>query len=304
MNKTSKIVELYNNNKNFSNKEIANKLNVSKRHVRRVVNPMREKKIDKMPKILLIDIETSPMEILTWGLYKQTPSYDNITKGWAILSWAGKWLFDSEIMSQVVTPQEAIDRKEGSIIKGIWDLLEEATIVIGHNSDRFDLRKLNVKFVINGLNPPLPYQSIDTLKIAKKHFAFSSYSLDYLTKLFNLSPKLHTEYKLWKRCIAGDKDALSEMENYNRHDILALEDLYIKLRPYIKSHNNLALHSDLTENICPTCSSTNLIWKGYYYTPAGRFRSGRCNTCGAIFRSRYSDLTKEERHNLLISVAR
>jgi len=47
-----------------------------------------------------------------------------------------------------------------------------------------------------------------------------------------------------------------------------------------------------------------LNWKGTYYTPAGRFETFRCEACGAIGRSRYSELGKEQKRNLTVPVAR
>lgn len=58
------------------------------------------------------------------------------------------------------------------------------------------------------------------------------------------------------------------------------------------------------DTVCSNCGSDDIEWKGYYYTPAGRFKSFRCSNCGGIGRSRFSDLTKEEKLNLTISVAK
>ena len=146
-----------------------------------------------IPKILLFDIETALMEVYVWGLYKQFISHNNIIKdkdgeekSWFVLSWAAKWLYDENVQSDIVTPKEARKRKDKRILKSIWKLLDEAEIVIGHNLDRFDIRKLNARFIDNDLDPPSPYKTIDTLKIARREFAFVSYKQDYLTKHFKL----------------------------------------------------------------------------------------------------------------------
>jgi len=85
--------------------------------------------------------------------------------------------------------------------------------------NKFDIRKLNARFIQQGLIPPLPYQSIDTLKVAKRYFAFSAYSLNFLCKMFGLSPKIHTGYELWKNCCKGDEKAIKKNETvqYRRH---------------------------------------------------------------------------------------
>ena len=279
--------------------DVAKIFNVSKRYARRVKQSVRS----GIPKVLLIDIETSPMEVLVWGLYKQRISPDNIIKEWSILSWAAKWLFDDKIMSDVVTSKEAFNRTDERIIKKLWKLLDEADIIIAHNAKKFDECKMKARFILNDLQPTLPYQVIDTLIESRKHFAFSSHKLDYLNSLFNLTRKIKTSYSLWKRCINNDKTALKEMEEYNKGDIVALEELYLKLRPWMNSHPNIGLYVDGKGKKCARCGSTDLNWKGFYYTPAGRFRSYRCS-CGAVGRNRCSDLSKEERNRLTINISR
>lgn len=262
------------------------------------------------PETLLVDIETLPLEVLVWGLYKQKISNQNVIKDWSMVSWAAKWLFDSEIMSEVVAPKEAINRTDKSIVKGLWNLMDKADIVIAHNAVKFDVRKMNARFKLNGLGPPLPYQIIDTLRHAQKNFAFSSYSLDYLNRLLDNSGKIKTEYGLWKKCIGmngpdAQKKALQSMIKYNCQDITVLEELYVELRPWMKSHPNLGLYYDSVEDTqrCTNCGDTNITWKGTYVTPMNRYRAWRCK-CGAVGRDRLSELSAAERKNLLVSTPR
>ena len=295
--------------------EMAQELGLKESSIRRNVRRINENKKNpqeitkKLPKILLFDIETSPMEVLVWGLYKQRIPHNNIIKEWSVLSWAAKWLFNNEVISEVVTPNEAKARTDKSVIKGIWNLIEEADIIIAHNAESFDIRKLNARFSANDLLPPSPYRVIDTLKVSRKNFAFSSHKLDHLTKMLGVRGKIETEYGLWKRCIGmttdveGQKKALEEMETYNKSDVFALEDLYVELRPWIKSHPNVGLYADEITECCANCGSSNIKLCGHYYTPAGKFEAHRCE-CGAIGRSRYSAIDGEQRKNLTVSVAR
>ena len=262
------------------------------------------------PEILLVDIETLPLEVLVWGLYKQKISNQNVIKEWSMVSWAAKWLYDSDIMSEVVSPQDAIRRKDKSIVRGLWNLMDKADIIIAHNAVKFDVRKMNARFKMNGLGPPLPYQVIDTLRHAQKNFAFSSYSLDYLNRLLDNSGKIKTEYGLWKKCIGmngldAQKKALVSMVKYNRQDITALEELYVELRPWMKSHPNIGLYYDSGENTqrCTNCGDKHITWKGTYVTPMNRYRAWRCK-CGAVGRDRLSELSAAERKNLLVSIPR
>tara|TARA_X000001382_G_C3168207_1_gene178611 strand:- start:198 stop:1133 length:936 start_codon:yes stop_codon:yes gene_type:complete len=238
-----------------------------------------------IPKILLFDIETALMEVYVWGLYKQFISHNNIIKdkdgeekSWFVLSWAAKWLYDENVQSDIVTPKEARKRKDKRILESIWKLLDEAEIVIGHNLDRFDIRKLNARFIDNDLDPPSPYKTIDTLKIARREFAFVSYKQDYLTKHFKLEQKLETSFDLWVKCMQGNQEALNTMEEYNCHDVMGLEEVYLKLRPYIKNHPNLGVLMDA--NVCPNCGCDDLEeLDTYYFTTANKFQVYRCIGC-------------------------
>ena len=178
-------------------------------------------------KILLLDVETSTMQTRVWGLYKQRIPHQNVIKDWFILGWAARWLYSPEMMSDFVTPKEAVERSDKRIIKSIWDLIDESDVIIGHNIRHFDERKLNTRFILNGFPPPLPYMTVDTLKEAQKTFGFSSNRLDYLGKLMGNKGKLETNFDLWIRCEEGDSEALQTMETYCRNDVALLEDVYL-----------------------------------------------------------------------------
>ncbi len=231
-----------------------------------------------IPRILLFDIETTPMAVHVWGLYKQRIPHTNIIKEWNVLSWAAKWLYDEHIHHDILTAEEAKVGDDKRILQSIWTLLDQASIVIGHNGDRFDLRKLNARFIDNGFDPPSPYRSIDTLKVARREFAFSSYKQDYLTKHFKLEQKLSTNFQLWLDCMDGKQKALDEMAEYNRHDVMGLEEVYLKLRPYIHNHPNLGVLMD--QDVCPNCGSDHLEeTESVYITTAYQFPVYRCGGC-------------------------
>ena len=94
------------------------------------------------------------------------------------------------------------------------------------------------------------------------------------------------------------------METYNRQDVVVLEEVYLKLRPWTKGHINLGLYMDSDVPVCPNCGSKHIYEDGhYYYTPAGRYKTFRCE-CGAISRGRKNEVTSDERKNITISIAR
>jgi len=285
-----------------SHHQIAYEMCVAEATVRRYLRHAKEL---SSPRVLFIDIETAPLEVYSWGIRKQHLQHFQIKEEWFILSWAAKWLLEDGVFSDCVTPQEAVLKEDGRILKGIHDLLETAHIVVAHNALRFDIRKLNYRFITYGYIKPSPYQVVDTLKQAQKHLAASSHKLDHLTKTFGLSQKDDTDFSLWVDCCNGDKKALDYMLKYNISDISALEGLYLYLRPWITSHPNIALYTDVDGKVCASCGSCELNWNiNEYFTPAGKFKAARCMDCGAISRSRFSSISPEKRQCLTLPAAR
>lgn len=97
-------------------------------------------------------------------------------------------------------------------------MLDEADIVITQNGRKFDQKKLNARFILNGFKPPSSYKHIDTLVIARKHFGFTSNKLKYMTdKLCTKYKKLdHSKFpgmELWRECLKGNSEAWTEMEH-------------------------------------------------------------------------------------------
>ncbi len=237
-------------------------------------------------KILLFDIETAPMEVYVWGLrYNDYISPDNIIKDYSVLCWSAKWLFDDKVISEKVTGQMAIDREDDSILGKMWNLLDEADVVIVQNGKKFDIPKLNTRFLKAGYPPPMYYQVIDTKEVMSKNFGFSSNKLDYVNKFLGLEAKDEMEFQDWINCVHGDDDALSKMATYNQDDVYIMEELYLKLRPWIPSHANLGIYDYSGKNCCANCQSSNLKWGGEYPTPLGLYKGFRCMDCGAIGRS-------------------
>ena len=187
----------------------------------------------------------------------------------------------------------------------MWTLLDEADIVIGHNSIKFDIPKINSRFILNGLNPPSSYTQIDTLHVSSKTFGFSSNKLDALAKYFNIPTKYSTDFTLWVDCLNGDEAALNRMELYNRHDVEILEEVYFKLRPWIKNHPNTSLYFEDDKMRCTSCGSTNVheLDGKYYYTSVGAYKIYRCE-CGALSRGRKSVIPRSKNINTLTSVAK
>lgn len=252
------------------------------------------------PKILILDIETSPIIAHVWGLWDQTVSLNQIKNDWHVLSWSAKWLHSKEVMYQDQRRAKRIeDDKE--LLKGIWKLLDEADIIITQNGKAFDQKRLNARFILNGMKPPSSYKHIDTKQIASRNFGFTSNKLEYLTdKLCTKHKKLKSKkfqgFELWRQCLAGNIEAWDEMKRYNVRDVLSLEELYRKLAPWDNSIN-MALYYDKPAMVC-SCGSKEFTKNGFAYTSLGKFQRYSCTKCGSEARSGKNEFSKEKRDSL------
>lgn len=281
---------------------------------RGIVSNGEEVEPPKLPRIFVVDVENAPSMAAVWRMWKQNINNDQITEEWYMLSWSGKWLMDTEIYSDVLTSEEAKEGKDKRIMKSLWQFVDHADILVGHNLDRFDVLKMNTRFIINGLMPPSSYQTIDTLVAAKKNFSFTSNKLDYLCKQFGVSRKADNgTIKRWIGCTQGDPVCLKDMDAYNQQDIMATEELYLAMRPYIKNHPNIGLYLDNKTESCYKCGSPNIEWlydesgdPKCYYTGVNKYHIYRCreDNCKSIGRSRFSAISKEQKKNITSPVAR
>jgi len=253
------------------------------------------------PKILLLDIETSPLICYAFDLFDQNIGLNQIIRDWYVMSWSAKWLGDPPENIIYADCRDNIGNDYG-LLSQIWQLLDEADIVVGQNSKRFDEKKLAARFILNGFPPPSSFRSVDTLIVAKRVAKFTSNKLAYTTdKLCTKFKKLDhgkfAGFELWKACEAGSLEAWDEMENYNRYDVLSLEEYYLKIRPYDRKHPNLNVFNESLENRC-SCGSIDFRSNNYVYSNTGKFNRYNCNSCGAEYVDKYNLLDKEKRKAL------
>lgn len=207
-------------------------------------------------KFLVFDIETGPNLGYIWGKYEQNVlAYE---KEWELLSFAYKWVGTSKT---IAVGQNKFTEEQ--LVLRLWHLFDEADVVIAHNGNKFDIRKINAKFLEYGLTPPSPYKSIDTLLVARRYFALNSNKLDDLGTLLRVGNKIkHSGFELWLRCLRGEAKAWAEMLRYNKQDVVLLEKVYLRLLPWITNHPN---RGDLyqTNGVCPKCGSAKLTRRGF-----------------------------------------
>lgn len=256
-------------------------------------------------KILLFDIETAPLLTYSWSRKPTWLNTKMIVEDWYMINWAAKWLFSDEMITGVTTPKENRDRNDERITNKLWKLLDKADIVIAHYGDMFDIKMVNGRFFKHGLNLPMPYKTIDTMKAARKRMRLPSNSLDSIAKYMNLESKHSTTFELWAGCMEGDPESIQKMDKYCQQDVKVLEDVYLKLRPFIQPHPNLGLFIENShDEMCPACGSTHLEKEGTYQTTVNLYDAFRCQDCGSITRARKNNISKEHKQNITSSTPR
>ena len=168
--------------------------------------------------------------------------------------------------------------------RAAWDAYDEADIVVGHNMAGFDAKHLKADWAELGLPSPRPWQTVDTLKVARSEFRFESNKLDALCKRLGVPAKTDKyDPTVAQRAVDGHGPSQKRIRKYNIGDIHATRALYDRLRPWIKGHPNLGLWSD-ARSACPNCGGEKFEQMGDVTTPQTRYGALRCAHCEAPLR--------------------
>ena len=248
-------------------------------------------------KILTFDIERRPGVYLSWD---STPKFLN--RGMQLIrsstiSWAAKWYDHGETLyadidhgeTMFTQPEDVRGYRE--MLQGLSDLLDEADIVVGYNSARFDEPKIRGEFVRLGIREPSPFRTLDLIKTTRR-MGWDYRSLAETASAVGIpddeAKTSHQGFSLWTDCLNGRPEAWALMEEYNRQDVVLTERVMDRLRPYIKDHPNLGLWAGTDQlgnpvPTCPKCGSEDLK-----YMPGKTARTAQtgyglleCGDCGA-----------------------
>lgn len=254
-----------------------------------------------MSRILVLDVETSPNLAYVWRLFKENVGVNQIREHTTLLSYAAKWLGQPQIFYEDCRHM----KNDNLLLQGLCRLISEADMVVAHNGRKFDMKQVRGRALINGAPIPPPVKVVDTLEIAKKEFGFVSNKLAYLAEVLGVEKKGdHAKFpgfELWKECLADNMEAWEELKEYNIQDIITLEQVYLKLRPWATEHPNVAVYEDVANAVlCPKCGGKHVHKRGFAHTSVAVYQRYQCNDCGGWARSRYQETPKGK--NLLVNV--
>jgi hypothetical protein len=234
------------------------------------------------PRILIWDIETAPILGTAWDKWQTNLLW--IERDRYLLTIAWKWLGEKQVhclgLPDFPDRYKKDPQDDYALARLAWELFNEADVVVAHNGIAFDTRKAQTRMVTHGFPPPSPFLEVDTLRIARRHFSFTSNRLGDVCEQLGIGSKLDAGGEgLWRRCVAGDPKAWKHMKKYNRHDVVILEALYLKLRSWADRLPNLATLSD-RPSVCPRCGrAARMQVRGYRHTAVTTRISYQCQQC-------------------------
>lgn len=259
--------------------------------------------VEKPLKVLIFDIETRPHQAYVWDFWKQNISHNQVKEYGHPITFAAKWLGSDEIVYEEARTKANKPGNDKQLTKRLMELLDEADVVVAHNGRAFDVKKMKARALKHGITPPTPYKICDTFLIAKREFKLDRNTLEFIAEFLECTPKMKDRkyhgFDLWKECENGNPEAWEEMREYNIQDIGTLEEVYLKLRPWITTHPNLGIFFNSDVMMCPKCASTELQPVNPVPTDTQIYRGYRCKNCGGLARGKTTIATPEKRKSVL-----
>jgi predicted PolB exonuclease-like 3'-5' exonuclease len=258
------------------------KLNENKRYR---INKFQEQLLltgFKQPKILIYDIETSRAVVKTWWSGKQYVNGDQIIREPKIITIAWKWFGTDEVYVDHWSMDKHCDK---AMLERFLRDYNLADMIIGQNNDRFDNRWINGRALKYDLDVNTQVRSLDLMKENKRLFRVPGYSMKFINKYLGIKGKLeHEGIKMWDMIEDGSldeqKEYMQKMIDYNRQDIIATEEMYLRIRKYIGTPTHIGKFMGGSKYDCPTCGSTHVEPKRITYTSAGTLQHiMHCTEC-------------------------
>jgi len=177
-------------------------------------------------KVLFYDIETAGVNALKGDL------------GFVIV-FGYKWAHEQKAHSIIIDQDSLKKFNDKKLLREVVKLLKGADIVVAHYGALFDKRFLQGRLMVNNLAGfPHPVMR-DTCLTMRKVANFSSNRLKHLAKILDFRhQKLENDWpKAWFQVMRGNIKVLKALARYCKGDVLALEELYWRIAPYVKAWN-------------------------------------------------------------------
>jgi uncharacterized protein YprB with RNaseH-like and TPR domain len=207
-----------------------------------------------------------------------------------IMCWSAKWLDDPAMVYRESFDRSNVKKYRASLMT-LHGLLDRADVVVHYYGSKFDIPTVNRELVKLKIPPPSPYRQIDIKLHVAGVYKFESNKLDYVAEQLGYGKKLKTDFTLWVDCMHGNRKQQARMGEYNRHDVILLEKVYNRLRPWIRNHPNASVWQE-SNLVCPKCKSDKYQQRGFAYTQVAKYARFQCNACRGWFRANCNELPK------------
>lgn len=244
---------------------------------------------NKKPKILWYDLETSPLQAWVWGCGKQYVGHKQLVKQmsrYGIICVTYCWN-DGKSAKSIDWGYE--EQNTAKLVAEFDQIIKQADVVIGKNSDRFDNKMLNAQRMLHGL-PGMPAwtkYTDDLEKQMRKHFRLPSHALDYISAQLGYGGKIKMEFQDWIDIVEKNpngKKAFDKMIKYGKKDVADTRALWLQLEEHFEPKFNVGLWKHKGNYIaCKRCGSTAVKRNGYDIpksTGLARYCEFTCLSCG------------------------
>jgi uncharacterized protein YprB with RNaseH-like and TPR domain len=169
------------------------------------------------------------------------------------------------------------------LCKEIYKILSPADAYVAHYGQRFDLKFINTRLAFHNMNRLPPVKLIDTWRLARDNLLLTGNRLKNLCSYLKCQHQKMASggWQTWLDVVNKDPIAIKKMTKYNKEDVLALQDLFIKLRCFSNKLPNYNLFNIDKKIICNNCGSSHLNARGYSLTQSKKYRRYQCKDCGS-----------------------
>lgn len=258
-------------------------------------------------RILTFDIETQRAIVEVWDLFPKFIHIDRVRVPKRILCFSARWRGEDRTIFRAAWDEDKDFQVEPQayekMCRALWELLNQADVVVTWNGDRFDIQWVEEECARLGMGRPRSYKSVDLIKILKRRFkaGLMSMKLDWSARQWLHDQKTpHGATDLWHDIRYGTRtekrDAQRLMRTYCEHDTALTERLLGEYLPWVGV--NFALYRDNSEELryCTKCGTAGQLKRdGMHHTNAFSYQQYRCKKCGGLSRGKRAKATTELR---------
>lgn len=233
------------------------------------------------PRILYYDIETTPIRVWTFRIGEQHVNHKQIVNGDKIDIICITYCWDTGPAKSFDWGYE--EQNSAQMIAEFDELVSDADITIGQNSDSFDVKHINTQRLLHNL-PPFPDwadQTDDTLKQLRRFFKFPCNKLDYISSVLGYGGKVKMEMQDWIDIVEKNDNGLksfNKMVRYGKKDVKDTRSVFHRIKPYIKPKMNMAAFYGGPR--CTNCGSKDIEKRAIKLTGSVKRQYFHCNAHG------------------------